>query len=101
MADYRKTPDKWIDVQWEEGLEGDFSAEIRVDVANQRGVLATLAALISDMGSNIENVAIEERDGMASTITFLITVHNREHLARIMRHARNIRSVLRIARTRN
>ncbi|HED16072.1 MAG TPA: TGS domain-containing protein, partial [Gammaproteobacteria bacterium] len=101
VADFSNTPDKWLEVEWQQELEGIFSAEIRVDVANQRGVLATLAALISDQDSNIENVNVEERDGMASTITFLLSVHNREHLARIMRQAKAVRNVIKISRTKS
>jgi len=101
VADFSNTPDKWLEVEWQHDLEGIFSAEIRVDVANQRGVLATLAALISDQDSNIENVNVEERDGMASTITFLLSVHNREHLARIMRQAKAVRNVIKISRTKS
>ena len=59
-SDFRKLPEKWIDVKWDEQPEGDFPVELRLLVANQRGVLATVAANISDMGANIENVNICE-----------------------------------------
>ncbi len=101
VADFSNTPDKWLEVEWLDDLHGIFSAELRVEVANQRGVLATLAALISDQDSNIENVHVEERDGMASTITFLLSVHDREHLARIMRQARAVKNVMKISRTKS
>jgi len=101
IADYRKLADKWIDVEWSNEIDGDFVAEMRVEVANQRGVLATLAAIISDMGSNIENVDIEERDGMTNSINFTITVKNRDHLAKIIRRAKSVSNVLRISRKKS
>jgi len=101
IADYRKLADKWIDVEWSSEVDGDFVAEIRVDVANQRGVLATLAAVISDMGSNIENVDIEERDGITNSIHFTMTVKNRDHLANIMRSARRVTNVMKISRKKS
>ncbi len=101
IADFRKLPEKWIDVEWSADVEGDFVAEIRVDVANQRGVLATLAAIISDMGSNIENVDIEERDGMTNSINFTLTVNSRDHLAKIIRRAKGVANVMRISRKKN
>ncbi|HSH28881.1 MAG TPA: bifunctional GTP diphosphokinase/guanosine-3',5'-bis pyrophosphate 3'-pyrophosphohydrolase [Thiohalobacter sp.] len=100
VADYRNQPEKWIDVEWEPDVEGEFPAELRIEVANQRGVLATVAAVIADMGSNIENVGIEERDGMNTTMVFTITVRNRRHLAGVMRRIRNIKLVLRLSRGR-
>jgi RelA/SpoT family (p)ppGpp synthetase len=101
IADFRNRPDKWVDVEWEREVKGEFSAELRVEVANQRGVLATVAAAIADMGSNIENVAIEERDGLSTSIAFTITVHDRKHLARVVRRVRHIPLVLRISRAKN
>jgi len=101
IADYRKLAEKWIDVEWSSEVEGDFVAEMRVDVANQRGVLATLAAIISDMDSNIENVDIEERDGMTNSINFTLTVKNRDHLAGIMRRAKSVKNVMRISRKKS
>ena len=101
IAEYRHHPEKLIDVQWEAKPEGEYTAEIRVEVANQRGVLATIAAAIAEMGSNIENVDIEERDGMTSSLIFTITVHDRVHLARLMRRIRSIQLVMRIYRTKS
>ena len=92
--------EKWIDVEWASTTEGDFSVEVRVDVINQRGVLATVAAVISDSDANIEYVNLDERDGANSTLHFTVAVKDRVHLARIMRRIRAIPQVLRIARTK-
>ncbi len=99
VAEYRNKPEKWIDVEWEENVEGDFPVELRLLVQNQRGVLATIAASIADMESNIENVNIEERDGMHSSLRLTVSVRNRKHLARIMRHLRHLDKVQRIHRS--
>jgi RelA/SpoT family (p)ppGpp synthetase len=100
VAEFRKHPEKWIDVDWAPVIESDFPVEIRVEVANQRGVLATVAASIAEMGSNVNSVGIEEHDGMYTAITFTITVRNRQHLANIMRRLRAIPVVVRIIRTK-
>jgi guanosine-3',5'-bis(diphosphate) 3'-pyrophosphohydrolase len=97
----RKFPsDNFLDVQWEPGIEGEFPVEISVVVEDRRGVLATVATEIGDADSNIENVAIEERDGLTNVLRFLISVHNRQHLASVMRRVRNIPAVIRISRTK-
>ncbi|MFP5506857.1 MAG: bifunctional GTP diphosphokinase/guanosine-3',5'-bis pyrophosphate 3'-pyrophosphohydrolase [Gammaproteobacteria bacterium] len=101
VADIRNRPEKWVDVEWEREVKGEFTAELRVEVANQRGVLATVAAAIADMGSNIENVGIEERDGLNTSMAFTITVRDRQHLARVMRRIRHIPLVLRISRAKS
>ena len=68
-------------------------------MANRKGVLATVAAAIAEMGANIENVNIENRDGLDAAMNFVIGVHDRTHLARIMRRIRAIGDVSRIVRT--
>jgi len=101
VADYRGQPEKWLDVAWEKDIDGDFAAELRVEVANQRGVLATVAAAIADEGSNIETVNVEDRDGLNSVISFTLAVRNRAHLARVMRRIRRISLVMKISRVRS
>jgi guanosine-3',5'-bis(diphosphate) 3'-pyrophosphohydrolase len=99
VAEYRSKPEKWIDVSWEDNVEGEFSVVLRTIVLNQRGVLATIAASISDMDANIENVVMDERDGQHSLLTFTVTVKNRKHLASIMRRLRHSDMVIRINRS--
>jgi len=99
VGDFRKHPEKWIDVEWENDLEGEFQVNLRVDVSNQRGSLATIAATIADMGANIENVIMEEREGNYSTMNFTLSVRDRRHLAKIMRQIHANKKVLRLARS--
>ena len=87
-----------LSVQWSDHVEGEYLAYIRVQVANQRGVLANLSATIADMYSNIENVNLSEKDGRISTMEFVITVNDRIHLARIMKKLRSLPVVNRIWR---
>ncbi len=98
VGEYRKKPEKWIDVQWGPQVDGEFPVDVRMVVANQRGVLATVAAAIAKMEANIENVNMDERDGLYTTLTFTVMVTHRRHLARIMRHLRTLKMVVRITR---
>ncbi|MCG8427216.1 MAG: bifunctional GTP diphosphokinase/guanosine-3',5'-bis pyrophosphate 3'-pyrophosphohydrolase [Chromatiales bacterium] len=98
IGDFKKSADNWLDVEWEADPGNDFSSEIKVDVGNKSGVLATVAAAISETGSNIENVSMKERDGLTSTLQFVMSVRNRRHLANIMRRLRSLPAVLKISR---
>ncbi len=95
-----KQPENCIDVQWEREVEGEFPVEVHIEVVNQRGVLATVSAAISEQQSNINNVEIDQRDESHSLLKFTITVHNRKHLATIMRSIRRIKNVMRIYRAK-
>ena len=99
VSDFRKHPEKWIDVQWEDEIEGEFTVGLRVDVTNKRGVLAMIAAAVADMGANIENVTMEEREGEFVTMAFTLSVRDRNHLAKIMRYLHNNKEVLKLIRS--
>ncbi len=93
-------PEKWIDIQWEPEVDGNFLVEIKMMVKNQRGILATVAAAVAEKDANIENVNMDERDGIHSAISFLIAVKDRKHLANVIRHVRRLKLVYRISRVR-
>ena len=98
VASYKKNPEKWIEVEWEQRLGTDFSAELRLDVTNKRGVLATIAAAISATDTNIETINTTERDGTTTTVYLLLNVRDRAHLARVMRQLRTLPETVRLAR---
>src|SRR5690606_41116254 len=100
LAEYREEPEKWNEVEWEKNIGRDVTVEVRIEVANQRGVLATVAATIAELGSNNEQVSVQERHGSTSVMNFLFAVHDRKHLANIIRHIKTMPQVLRVARTR-
>jgi len=101
IANYRADPDKWLDVEWDPETKKMFDVNIKLVVANQRGVLAKVAAEIAEEGSNIDNVAMEEEDGSSyTTMHFTLQVENRMQLARVMRGLRKIPEVVRIARVK-
>jgi GTP pyrophosphokinase len=95
----RTDPDKWLDVEWEPAVEKLFAVNIRLVVSNQRGVLARVAAEITEAGSNIDNVSLEQGDSVAyGNIHFTLQVSNRLHLAQIMRSLRRMPEVIRVNR---
>jgi GTP pyrophosphokinase len=94
----RTQADKYIDVQWSSDASGVFTCEIHLEVSNKPGVLARTATILSDEGANIQNVELEDRDGMSINIMYLIDVKNRSHLAGILRRLRKVPNVLRITR---
>jgi len=99
IAKARHDPDRVLDVAWDPETRKLFEVNIKTVVANQRGVLAKVAAEIAEAGSNIQNVAVDPEDGSNYTnMFFTIQVSNRLHLARIMRSLRRIPEVVRISR---
>jgi GTP pyrophosphokinase len=97
----RADPDRQLDVSWDPETKKLFEVSIKMVVANQRGVLAKVAAEIAEAGSNIQHVAVDPDDGGTYTdMHFTLQVANRLHLARIMRGLRRIPEVARINRVK-
>lgn len=100
VSEFRKTPEKWVDVAWGDEMEKSFPVNIRLDVTNQRGVLGSIAVNISDLGANIINVNVEEneKEGMVATLYFTISIDSRIHLAQVLKRLRVLKPVLRVTR---
>jgi RelA/SpoT family (p)ppGpp synthetase len=96
----RKKQNTWLDVAWCDEATGDFSAELRLEVLNQRGSLATVATTISEMNSNIENVTVVEQDARVSVDLITVSVKDRVHLANIMRELKKLSIVNKITRVK-
>jgi (p)ppGpp synthase/HD superfamily hydrolase len=99
LAEFRKQPDKWLAVEWEQKLNRTFPVEVRAEVRNRLGVLAAVAANISSTETNIEHVQVVERDGDSSSLIFLLQVDGREQLDRVLRSIRAMPDVLTVTRT--
>lgn len=99
LSEYRKQPHKWIAINWQSPIDREFSTEIKVEAANRPGVLAEVAAKIGEVGSNIEQVSVDERHEDTAELLFLILVRDRVHLAQVIRHIRSMQTVQRVTRT--
>lgn len=94
----RNALEQFIDLRWDEKVQGEYWVDITVDVPNERGVLASLATTISEAESNIGNINVDPRDGRHNAVTFSISVNDRTHLARVMRRLRANKVVMRLYR---
>ncbi|ESS67927.1 guanosine-3',5'-bis(diphosphate) 3'-pyrophosphohydrolase SpoT [Methyloglobulus morosus KoM1] len=98
--DVRKKQTSWLDVEWSQDTTGEFPAELRLEILNQRGSLATVATTISENNSNIENVTVIEQDSRVSVDLITISVKDRVHLAQIMRKLKDLPIVIKITRVK-
>jgi len=99
LAEFRNHPEKWVDVEWENKIEGEYKAEIKIENSNQRGALATIATEIAKKNASIEDVSMSEGEGKYVGITFVITVRDRHHLAQVIKALRPLKSVSKVYRT--
>ncbi len=98
VAEFRKSPERWVPIDWDRNVQGDYRASLRIEVLNKPGVLAQVAAAIAERNSNIDSVEYMDRDVNASAIHFGIEVKNRKHLADVIRRVRRLNVVLAVQR---
>ncbi|WP_179465279.1 RelA/SpoT family protein [Xanthomonas arboricola] len=98
LAELRKSPERWVPIDWDSGVSGDYDTALIVEVENRTGVLAQLAAAIAQSQSNIERVDYLDRDFNAAVLRFNIQVRDRRHLAEVMRRLRRLHVVQSVGR---
>ena len=98
VAEFRKHPDRCLDVKWASITTGTFEVSLKVLTRNISGVLASVSTSISDAGANIEKVQQPEANPDTAILTFNILVRDRDHMAKVIRRLRRNSSVLRVTR---
>ena len=81
---YRKHIDRWLHLDWGAKTKGKFKSKLRIVVNNTPGVLAQIAQLIAEEGSNITKVEMPNEEKNLAHMEFEIEVTNRDHLQKIM-----------------
>lgn len=93
VVELSKLPERRVEIGWDSEVHGDFRVELRVEVINRPGVLATVSAAIAEANSNIDDVKYIERGIQAATLIFAIEVKHRKHLADVIRRIRNTKVI--------
>jgi guanosine-3',5'-bis(diphosphate) 3'-pyrophosphohydrolase len=101
IAEIRSNPEKCVSVRWDPNVEGEFAVEIRVELENERGIIAKLATTITGAEANIEKISTVERDARFSIVNLSLNVRNRIHLARVMKRIRLIKPVSKVSRVKS
>ena len=90
--------DQWFRAAWDPHIQEEFNAGLCLNVLNRQGVLAIVAAAISECNSNITDVVVNDGWDRHSELRFEVEVRNRLHLAQIIRGLRGIPEVTTIRR---
>ena len=101
ITEIRDNPEKCVAVSWDPNVEDEFSVELRVELENLRGIIATLATTITGAEANIEKISTVERDARFIIVNLSLNVRNRVHLAHVMKRVRLIKAVASVTRVKS
>jgi guanosine-3',5'-bis(diphosphate) 3'-pyrophosphohydrolase len=91
-------PERCITARWEPMVKGQFRTLVRMVTANGPGVLASISTTLGQLGSNIESVEQRDSTRETATLNFVISVADRDQLARVLRRLRRNPYVMRVSR---
>jgi len=101
LAELRENTDKLVPLRWDDEVEGEFSAALRIEVENRRGMIAVLATRINSLDVNIEKISTEDKDYQFSYVDLEMSVKNRLQLAAILKRLRALKEVHKVTRVKN
>ena len=100
MTELRDNPDKCMTLRWAEKVDREFPSELRIEVDNQRGLIAEIAREITDYGANIDGITMQEKGSRHAVMQIALQVRDRIHFARIIKRIRVISGVEKITRVK-
>lgn len=101
LANIRHNREKSMPLNWSSTVTGEFPVELKLEVASERGIIATLASRMAEQEATIERINVDERDTHTSVVNIVLETRDRIHLANIIRRMRTLKSVHSVHRVKN
>jgi RelA/SpoT family (p)ppGpp synthetase len=100
LADYDDQPDLWVDLKWTELAKTGAVAvgRIRINAANERGVLAKLCTAVAQANGNITRISTDHRQPDFIALVMDIEVEDLKRLTQILAALRSLAVVDRVVR---
>ena len=90
IQDIGRDKDKTLALVWAETGDRDFDVCLEIEVSASRGIIASLATSATKDDANVEKIDVSEKDARLSVVNLEISVHNRVHLAQVIKSMRKI-----------
>ena len=87
-----------VDVCWNTDIDREFNVQLRLHVVNQRGVLATIAAAISEKEANIVDVKLKETWDIHTILIFELQVRDLSQMESILARLKQLEHVNEVRR---
>lgn len=94
----KTTPERQVEVQWDEALSETYPLKIRVNSSDRVGLLADVASNISKSGANILSANTITRDDSLVDSLFTIAIEDTDHLSKVLTSIKKVRGVQSVKR---
>jgi len=89
---------RWLEVEWQADSDLFYFTGIEVRAENRRGMLSILSGCLAEAGSNIDDVKLDQRPGEMTILRMLVSVHDRKHLAVVLKALKALDGVIQVKR---
>ena len=99
--DMENAPNKerWISVQWEQAVNTEFNANLRIVAHDQVNLLLKLATTLSNLHVAVHSLNARDVEDGSAVVTMTVAVNSVEHLQYIMQKLRAVPGVDDVQRT--
>ncbi len=94
----RMNPDRKIEVEWADELPSTYPVKVRLRSRDRVGLLADVTALISKSEANIITANTVTNENQTVETYFTMMVKDTDHLSRLLKALREVRSVVDVKR---
>lgn len=103
LENFSATPERFLDVDWEEGARGPAMHVVRLSVTamNSQGLLSSVANAISKQKAVLTNLRLGRREDEECDLNIDVEVRDTRHLAELMGTLRACEGVIRVDRSRS
>jgi GTP pyrophosphokinase len=88
----------WLELDWKPDGKSFYATGIEVRAENRRGMLAKVSGCISQTDANIDDLKLDQRAGEMTVLRILVGVHDRIHLATVLRAIKALDGVVHVKR---
>ncbi|MDX1621724.1 MAG: RelA/SpoT family protein, partial [Nitriliruptorales bacterium] len=93
VADLKKDPERFIDVQWSEDSDATFLVTIQVEALDRKHLLRDITAVLGDLHINIVGAQVTTRRDRVAVLRFSFELADPTHLDYVMKSVRGVESV--------
>ena len=101
LEQYADTPERWLDISWEDAEGAAHVGRVDLVVANEPGTLSTVTTVIAKNMGNITNLKITNRTTELFEMLIDIEVRDVKHLTNVIAALRATPSISSVERARN
>lgn len=98
LANTKDARERWVEVEWDVEKPIDFQVEVQIKAIDRKGLLSDVTTVLSEMKISINTLNARTTKDQTAILNLILEVNDIEHLEKLMKKLKNLRSVIDIFR---